>query len=61
MALGETLKKFDNIFKLLRIKDKSTERTLNEKKERELKRQFQVLSQKLEEIYDLRTEIEYYY
>ena len=58
MALAEGLKKLDNKFKLLEIKDKSTEKILNEKKERELKRQFQVISQKLEEIYDLRTEIE---
>ena len=58
MALAESLKKLDNKFKLLEIKDKNTEKILNEKKERELKRQVQVISQKLEEIYDLRTEIE---
>ena len=58
MALAESLKKLENKFKLLEIKDKNTRKILNEKKERELKRQFQVISQKLEEIYDLRKEIE---
>ena len=58
MALAESLKKLDNKFKLLEIKDKNTEKILNEEKESELKRQFQVISQKMEEIYDLRTKIE---
>ena len=58
MALAENLKKLDNKFKLLEIKDKNTEKILIEKKGRELRRQVQVIAKELEEIYDLRTDIE---
>ncbi len=58
MNFTEAMKKLEDKFKILEIKDKSTARILEDKKERELRRHLQAIESRLQDIYSLRDQVE---
>eukprot|EP00112_Aurelia_sp_Birch-Aquarium-sp1_P001132 Seg1117.3 transcript_id=Seg1117.3/GoldUCD/mRNA.D3Y31 product="hypothetical protein" protein_id=Seg1117.3/GoldUCD/D3Y31 len=58
MGSKEALKKLEDKFKLLEIKDKQTSQILHDNRERELKRHLQAIFSRLEELYALRNSVE---